>query len=451
MRTEALKRSPPWTTRWPTASISRRSFTTPTSGGGARSFDEAVLGHVMEHVGPHVAELDPQDATVIEALVRLRRECVEAKEALSSDTDVTIPVTLPSMHTSVRMTRSEFEDMVGPSLTRTVEAMDRAIGSAQVAPESLRAVLLTGGSSRIPLVSSLLSERYGRPLVMDPQPEHSIALGAARAAGGPGRVRTTAPANDSGSREPRVTGNGPPSGPTSPDGADELEVVPARGRRGWWQVGSAALAALALIGVVWWTVGTGPEPGPGPRGAGAAEAGTWKRLADLPVSLEAAAVAEHQGKLWVAGGLKDDDDRTKLTTVYIYDPGSDSWSTGPSMPMPISHGSLVSTNEGLYFLGGWVQDGGSARVLKLDATNTAWSDDVPLPEARIGGAAAWDGSHLIYAGGNAAAAWQQTLSGRCRVPAGSRSTACQCHVTRPLSSRTTSTRSGSWGVGTTDG
>ncbi|MFD0524816.1 TolB family protein [Paractinoplanes durhamensis] len=48
-----------------------------------------------------------------------------------------------------------------------------------VAPAQLSAFLLAGGSSRIPLVSQLLSTEFQRPVVADPHPEHSIAMGAA--------------------------------------------------------------------------------------------------------------------------------------------------------------------------------------------------------------------------------------------------------------------------------
>jgi len=69
--------------------------------------------------------------------------------------------------------------MIAPSLEDTVEAMHRALRSAGVAPEALSAVLLAGGSSRIPLIAQLLSTALGRPVVADPHPEHSIAMGAA--------------------------------------------------------------------------------------------------------------------------------------------------------------------------------------------------------------------------------------------------------------------------------
>jgi hypothetical protein len=126
---------------------------------------------------------------------------------------------------------------------------------------------------------------------------------------------------------------------------------------------------------------------------------TWVRQADLPVALEGAAVAAYQDKMWVAGGLSNDAARTKLSTVFIFDPRTNTWTSGPALPQPISHGSLVPTPWTLYFIAGWVQDGGSAQVLKLNATNTAWVEDVPLPEKRVAGAAAYDGSTIIYAGG----------------------------------------------------
>ncbi|MFI7603061.1 Hsp70 family protein [Actinoplanes sp. NPDC049681] len=146
---------------------------------GGADFDEAVFAHVLETLGDAAEGLDPDDPEVLAALARLRRDCVEAKEALSFDTEVMIPVALPGMHTRVRLNRSELESMIAPALEDTVAAMRRALRTARVAPEELDAVLLAGGSSRIPLVSQLLTAEFGRPVVADPHPEHSIAMGAA--------------------------------------------------------------------------------------------------------------------------------------------------------------------------------------------------------------------------------------------------------------------------------
>ncbi|MEU7904701.1 Hsp70 family protein [Actinoplanes sp. NPDC049118] len=146
---------------------------------GGADFDEAVFGHVLGVLGGMIEGLDPDEPDVITALARLRRDCVEAKEALSFDTEVMIPVALPGLHTRVRLNRSELESMIAPALEDTVTAMHRALRVAGVAPGELDAVLLAGGSSRIPLVSQLLSTAFDRPVVADPHPEHSIAMGAA--------------------------------------------------------------------------------------------------------------------------------------------------------------------------------------------------------------------------------------------------------------------------------
>ena len=79
---------------------------------GGIDFDEAVFQHVLGLLPGQVADLDPDDPDVTQGVARLRRECVEAKEALSSDIETTIPVTLPGLNTSLRMTRPELEGLL---------------------------------------------------------------------------------------------------------------------------------------------------------------------------------------------------------------------------------------------------------------------------------------------------------------------------------------------------
>ena len=149
---------------------------------GGIDFDAAVFAHVARSLGGKIEELDENDPTAIKAVARLRSECVEAKEALSSDTDVSIAVLLPNIQTDVRLTRSEFEAMIRPSLSDSIGAMRRALASAGVTPEDVSTVLLAGGSSRIPLVAQIVGAELGRPVAVDAHPKHAVALGAAIAA-----------------------------------------------------------------------------------------------------------------------------------------------------------------------------------------------------------------------------------------------------------------------------
>src|SRR4029453_12330294 len=130
------------------------------------------------------------------AVARLRHEGVEAKEALASDTDVTIPVLLPSTRTQteVRLTRAEFEQMIRPSIAESITALERALRAAGVTPDDVTSVLLVGGSSRIPLVSEMVGSAVGRPVAIDAHPKHGVALGAAIVADERGALAALPPA-----------------------------------------------------------------------------------------------------------------------------------------------------------------------------------------------------------------------------------------------------------------
>ena len=154
---------------------------------GGIDFDAAVFGHVVAALG---LDVDRYPAV---ALARLRADCVEAKELLSSDTAVTVPATVDGRHREVRLTRSEFEAMVRGPLSATTTALRQALRSADVAPDAVDAVLLVGGSSRIPLVGQLVSHELARPIAIDAHPKHAVALGTALHAPTPAPPRPAPP------------------------------------------------------------------------------------------------------------------------------------------------------------------------------------------------------------------------------------------------------------------
>jgi molecular chaperone DnaK len=146
---------------------------------GGVDFDEAVFAHLDQTLDGEVSRLDPADPRAISAVIRLRHECVTAKEVLSADTETSIPVLLPGLQTEVRLTRGEFEKMIRPAIGATIASLRRALQSAQIDPSQLHTVLLVGGSSRIPMVGHLVSAELGCPTSVDTHPKHAVALGAA--------------------------------------------------------------------------------------------------------------------------------------------------------------------------------------------------------------------------------------------------------------------------------
>ncbi|KDA06407.1 hypothetical protein DC31_08080 [Microbacterium sp. CH12i] len=141
---------------------------------GGANFDDAVLRQVIA-TGADLGAI-PLD------LAQLRGDVVKAKVTLSFEADATVPVQLASGNASVRINRSEFESLIDADLAKTLDALELAIESAGVAAERLEAIVLTGGSARIPLVAQRLSERFDLPIFADPDTNGTAALGAAQIA-----------------------------------------------------------------------------------------------------------------------------------------------------------------------------------------------------------------------------------------------------------------------------
>ncbi len=250
---------------------------------GGVDFDDAVFNHVLAAV-PDLAELDPDDPATLEATAALRRECTAAKEALSVDTEVTIPVLAPGIRSQVRLVRAEFEDMIRSQVAETVEALRQTLRSAAIEPQGLDAVLLVGGSSRVPLVAQLVSAGLGRPVAVDSDPKAAIALGAALSAV-PAGAADSAPSNSADAGVPLVppqrsaVGSTPevpttapiviPQRPVLTSTPLDIEVAEPRwrqllgaqgGSRRGTLVAAAAILALVVAGgaVLVLTAGSGP-------------------------------------------------------------------------------------------------------------------------------------------------------------------------------------------------
>jgi molecular chaperone DnaK len=221
---------------------------------GGIDIDAAVFAHVRQALGEALSELDEDDPQVVAAVARLRGECIAAKEALSTDTDTTIPVLLPNLSTDVRLTRAELEEMVRPVLHETVQALRRALGSAQVAADQLHSVLLVGGSSRMPIVAQLVGAELGRPVTVDAHPKHAVAAGAAWAAS----VKLPQP----GAADPA-----PDAGHGAPATAQTSARTPARTTARTPAVGTAKVPAPAPTPRSWTLTAPGTATGDQDRAA----------------------------------------------------------------------------------------------------------------------------------------------------------------------------------------
>ncbi|MFC5003489.1 Hsp70 family protein [Dactylosporangium cerinum] len=123
---------------------------------------------------------DPADDISRRRSFLLREDVRTAKEQLSRTSSAGVHV--PLFEVDLHVTRAEFEQVSRPYLQRTVDLTANTLQRAGVRPDQIAGLFLVGGSSRIPMVSTLLHQRLGVAPTIIEQPELVVALGSAIAA-----------------------------------------------------------------------------------------------------------------------------------------------------------------------------------------------------------------------------------------------------------------------------
>ena len=77
------------------------------------------------------------------------------------------------------LTRAEFESVIAPIVTRTLEPCRSALADAGLAASQVAEVVLVGGSTRIPMVRREVERLFGRKPHADLNPDEVVAIGAA--------------------------------------------------------------------------------------------------------------------------------------------------------------------------------------------------------------------------------------------------------------------------------
>ena len=104
------------------------------------------------------------------------------KHRLSDEPEARVQIALGEGRVYERIvTRDEFEAMIEPWVARTIDACDRALRDAErtLAGETIDAVVMVGGSTRIPLVRRRVGEAFGLEPYTALDPDRVVALGAA--------------------------------------------------------------------------------------------------------------------------------------------------------------------------------------------------------------------------------------------------------------------------------
>lgn len=113
---------------------------------------------------------------------RLFRTIEAAKVRLSSAQETLLHFEEARVHVKERLTRKAFDAASAELLRELGEVTDGLLGRCGVGPKDVDAVFLTGGSSQIPAVQALYTQRFGAAKVRTGDAFTSVAEGLGRAA-----------------------------------------------------------------------------------------------------------------------------------------------------------------------------------------------------------------------------------------------------------------------------
>ena len=122
--------------------------------------------------------VDPSD---LRLQAQLRQAAERAKIELSSAETALMRVHDPTrgVHLELELARPDYEALIRPLVDRSLDLCRRALAQAGLAPKDVSAVVMVGGTTRIPFVRRRVGEVFGRAPHTEVDPDQVVALGAA--------------------------------------------------------------------------------------------------------------------------------------------------------------------------------------------------------------------------------------------------------------------------------
>ena len=119
------------------------------------------------------------------ALQRLKEAAERAKVELSTaaETEINLPFVTADQsgpkHLLMTLSRAQFEQIAGDLVTRTTGPCKTALNDAGLAAANIDEVLLVGGQTRMPKVSAVVKDFFGKEPNKTVNPDEVVAVGAA--------------------------------------------------------------------------------------------------------------------------------------------------------------------------------------------------------------------------------------------------------------------------------
>ena len=144
---------------------------------GGTDFDRAIAGAFCKEHGLGVDTLTVEEKAIIE------ERAVQCKLELTEQENAVMHVELKGIQLTMEMSRIKLIQIAEPLFLRMGVPVQRVLADGKKSVEDLDAVVLVGGSSKMPVVQKYLQHMLGRADISVLNPDHMIAMGVGVYAG----------------------------------------------------------------------------------------------------------------------------------------------------------------------------------------------------------------------------------------------------------------------------
>ena len=143
---------------------------------GGKDWDDRIIMHAADTFELEYGVNPLNDSS---AYQELQRKSIDGKMHLSTFNRTKITLNYAGKSDQLNLTQQEFEEMTSDLVEKCKDLVNVVLDEVNLTKDKIDAVLLVGGSTRMPMIQNMLTEHFGKPPDTYLNPDEAVVFGAA--------------------------------------------------------------------------------------------------------------------------------------------------------------------------------------------------------------------------------------------------------------------------------